>query len=190
MADQNEEHTPDTQQPEIEQAETAKPEKGLDALIQKLPLPPKYRTRKWVLSGAGMLLALVVIWFQCNSVGGSNNSVAEPPPVAAATTTPEPTPIPREEYQLPRQYAFVHFVNEMAACYDQNGQAATLETVEADIMHDVPDAVGTLMRLYADNQCEEVEPWHQIPGRAGWMLRASGVDEHLPQPEPEEEEPK
>ena len=101
-------------------------------------------------------------------------------PVAVATPTPEPTPIPRDEYQLPRQYAFVHFVNEMAACYDQNGQVATLETVEADIMADVPNAVGALMGLYSANRCEEAAPWHQIPGRIGWMIRASGINEHLP----------
>ena len=183
MANQNETENLETQLPEPE-----KPEKGLDALIQKLPLPPKYRTRKWVLGGAGMLLALVVIWFQCSSVNSSTPAQdTSAAPVAAPTATPEPTPIPREEYQLPKQYAFVHFVNEMSACYGQNGQPATLETVEADIMQDVPLAVSTLMRLYADNQCEEVAPWNQIPGRAGWMLRASGVNQHLPEPpEPEE----
>ena len=55
--------------------------------------------------------------------------------------------------------------------------------VEADIMADVPSAVSTLMGLYAANLCEEAEPWHQIAGRVGWMLRASGLDPGLPEPE-------
>ena len=99
--------------------------------------------------------------------------------MAAAAETPtftaRPTPTP-----LPRQYAFSHFVREMANCYQQNGQVATLEEVEADIIHDVPLAVEHLMRLCADNLCEEQEPWHQISGRVGWMLRAADVP--LPQP--------
>ena len=186
MANQNETENPEAQLPESDRPE--KPEKGLDALIQRLPLPPKYRTRKWVLGGAAAILALILLWVQCNSVSSSSEPEASVAPVAVApTATPEPTPIPREEYQLPRQYGFVHFVNEMAACYDQNGQVATLEAVEADIMVDVPVAVSTLMRLYADNLCQEVEPWHQIPGRAGWMLRASAMHEQLPElPKPEE----
>ena len=184
MANQNETENPEAQFPEIEKPE--KPEKGLDALIQRLPLPPKYRTRKWVLGGAAAILALTLLWVQCNSVSSSSEPEASAAPVAVApTATPEPTPIPREEYQLPRQYAFVHFVNEMAACYDQNGQVSTLEAVEADIMADVPSAVSTLMGLYAANRCEEADPWHQIPGRIGWMLRASGLDPGLPEPDEE-----
>ena len=185
MANQNE---PDNQSVS-EQSATPTDKKGLDRLIERLPVPPKYRTRKWFFGAIGAVVLAVIVLVQCNSVGGSAPDPA-PASVSVPTATPEPTPIPREEFQLPRQYAFVHFVNEMSACYDQHGQPSTLEVVEADIMHDVPAAVGTLMRLYADNQCEDVEPWHQIPGRAGWMLRASGVNEHLPQPEPEEEETK
>jgi len=166
------------------------PPTGLDKLIARLPVPPKYRTRKWFFLGLGVALLLLTVLYQCNATGGASDDAAPVAPVPVATPTPEPTPIPREEYRLPRQYAFVHFVNEMAACYDQHGQSSTLEVVEADIMHDVPMAVSTLLRLYADNACEEVEPWHQIPGRSGWMLRASGVNEHLPQPEIPEEDPK
>ena len=180
MAKENENETP---QPEPTESKAS--EKGLDALIQKLPLPPKYRTRKWVLGGLCAAVGLILIWVQCNAASGSGTEEAPIAPVAAATPTPEPTPIPREEYRLPRQYAFVHFVNEMAACYDQNGQVATLEAVEADIMADVPSAVEALMGLYAGNRCEEVEPWHQIPGRVGWMLRASGLDPGIPTPEEE-----
>ena len=188
MADQNEPNHQSSNNAATAET-TPAPQKGLDRFIERLPVPPKYRTRKWFFGAVGAAVVAVIVLVQCNSVGGS---APDPAPATAAvpTATPEPTPIPREEYQLPRQYAFVHFVNEMAACYDQHDQPSTLEVVEADIMHDVPAAVGTLMRLYADNACEEVEPWHQIPGRAGWMLRASGVNEHLPQPEPEEEEPK
>ena len=188
MDDQNEpQHQPVDSS--IKQSAKASEQKALDRLIERLPVPPKYRTRKWVFGALGAAVVLIIVLIQCDSVGGSE-PYPLPATVAVPTPTPEPTAIPREEYQLPRQYAFAHFVNEMAACYDQHGQPSTLEVVEVDIMHDVPAAVGTLMRLYADNACEEVEPWHQIPGRAGWMLRASGVDEYLPQPEPEEEEPK
>ena len=188
MADETQTQTDESGNAETGQIATASGDdkatpKGLDALIQKLPLPPKYRTRKYVLGGVGALLALIVIWVQCNAAGGSGPDETLPAPVAAPAPTPEPTAIPREEYQLPRQYAFVHFVNEMAGCYDQNGQVATLEAVEADIMADVPSAVATLMGLYAANRCEEAEPWHQIPGRIGWMLRASGLDPGLPEPE-------
>lgn len=150
-------------------------------------LPPRYQQPKWLIGGA---VAAVLLIF----VGGDYISKAaaspdpELTPAAVATPTPEPTSIPREEYRLPRQYAFVHFVNEMSSCYEQNGQPDTLEAVEADIMADVPGAVGMLMRLYADNICEEAEPWNQIPGRAGWMLRSSGMHEHLPAlPDPEEQ---
>ena len=153
-------------------------------------LPPRYQQLRWIVGGAAGAALLIFVMGDC-MLKASAAPEPEPAPVAAATPTPEPTAIPREEYQLPRQYAFVHFVNEMSACYDQNGQPATLETVEADIMRDVPSAVGILMRLYADNACQEVEPWHQIPGRAGWMLRASGINEHLPEPpEPQGEESK
>lgn len=150
-------------------------------------MPPRYRQKRWLIGAPAGALALLLMLVQCGllSVGGSPEPV-EPAPVAAEVPTPEPTPIPREEYQLPKQYAFVHFVNEMSACYEQNGQPSSLETVEADIMADVPVAVSMLMRLYADNRCTEVDPWHQIPGRAGWMLRSSGMHEHLPElPEPE-----
>ena len=181
MASQPENPT-NNEQPQNEQPEAAA-QQGLKQLWERVP--PKYRTKKWVIGGG---IALAVLLF----VGGDwvcKASVAPDPvptPVAAPTPIPEPTAIPREEYRLPKQYAFVHFVNEMAACYDQAGQPATLESVEADIMADVPMAVSTLMRLYADNRCEEVEPWHQISGRAGWMLRASGMHEHLPTPALEE----
>ena len=168
-----------------QQPERAEQQAKLATLLDRIP--PKYRTKKWLIGGG---IALVVLIF----VAGDSmcKAAAAPPPaptpVATPTPTPEPTPIPRDEYQLPKQYAFVHFVNEMAACYHQHGQPATLEAVEADIMADVPMGVATLMRLYAENQCEEVEPWHQIPGRSGWMLRASGIDALIPTPESEEEE--
>ena len=91
----------------------------------------------------------------------------DPDPVAAAAETPASTALPTPT-PLPSDYAFNRFVREMANCYQQNGQVATLEEVEADIIHDVPLAVEHLMRLCADNLCEEQEPWHQISGRVGW----------------------
>ena len=189
MVDQNQNEN----QPTSEPARKASEPKPLDRLIERLPVPPRYRTRKWFFAGVGAALLLLGALYQtCDTRGAVSQETVDIPP-AIPTATPEPTAIPREEYRLPKQYAFVHFVNEMAACYDQNGQPASLETVEADIMQDVPTAVGTLLRLYADDVCEEVEPWHQIPGRAGWMLRASGVNEHLPEllaEQPEGEEPK
>ena len=33
--------------------------------------------------------------------------------------------------------------------------------------------VNALMKLYADNLCQEQDPWHRIAGRVGWMLRAA-----------------
>lgn len=189
MANENESQN---QNPTAEPGQDPNPAepKGLDRLIARLPVPPKYRTRKWFFVGVGVVVLGMAFLYQSCDTSRASNDAAPAAPVPVSTPTPEPTAIPREEYQLPRQYAFVHFVNEMAACYDQHGQPADLETVEADIMHDVPTAVSTLLRLYADNRCEEVDPWHQIPGRAGWMLRASGIDEHLPQPEAQGEEAK
>lgn len=99
-------------------------------------------------------------------------------PVAAAAETPTFTARPTLT-PLPRQYAFSHFVRETANCYQRNGQEATPAEVEADIMHDVPLAAERLMRLYADNLCEEQESWRQMSG-IGWMLGAPDVP--LPKP--------
>ena len=169
------------EQPENETAiDQPEPQQLLDRV------PARFRTKRWLISGAIAAGLAVLLAVQCAMDAAARPDAPPPDPVAVATPAPEPAAIPREEYRLPKQYAFVHFVNEMTACYDQNGQVATLETVEADIMVDVPLAASILMRLYADNACEEVEPWHQIPGRAGWMLRASGIHQHLPTPVLEE----
>ena len=101
----------------------------------------------------------------------------EPTPAPAATPAPvtalipdRPAPTP-----LPSQYAFVHFVNEMTACYQQRGFEADVDQVEADIMQDVPLAIDQLLKLYAQEECTEIAPWYQIEGRVGWLLRGSGM---------------
>ena len=173
------------EQPENETAiDQPEPQPEPQQLLDRVPA--RFRTKRWLISGAIAAGLVVLLAVQCAMDAAARPDAPPPEPVAVATPTPEPATIPREEYRLPKQYAFVHFVNEMAACYDQNGQLPTIENVEADIMVDVPLAVSVLMRLYADNRCEEVEPWHQIPGRAGWMLRASGINQHLPTPVLEE----
>ena len=99
--------------------------------------------------------------------------------MAAAAETPTFTARPTLT-PLPRQCAFSHFVRETANCYQRNGQVATLEEVDADIMQGVPLAAERRMRLYADNLCEEQESWRQMSGRVGWMLCAPDVP--LPKP--------
>ena len=151
-------------------------------------IPPRYRTKKWLIGG-GVAAALVIMVAGnslCNLANAPDDP--DPEPVAAAdvpTPAPasglipdRPTPTP-----LPSQYAFTHFVEEMANCYEQRGLDGTPEGVEADIMQDVPLAVNSLLRLYTDNLCEERDPWHQIRGRVGWMLRAADVPlPELPEP--------
>ena len=45
--------------------------------------------------------------------------------------------------------------------------------------------VNALMKLYADNLCQEQDPWHRIAGRVGWMLRAADAPlPDLPQAAP------
>ena len=166
--------------PQPAEASPAENGRGDGGLLGRLP--PRFRTKRYLIFGA--IVAVLTVFFVrdilVKTASGGDEPTPAPAPVTQAVPTPEPTPIPREEYQLPKQYAFVHFVNETAACYDQFGQPATLEAVEADIMVDVPLAVSALLSHYAANRCGEIEPWHQIPGRMGWMLRASGVDKHLP----------
>ena len=105
-------------------------------------------------------------------------TLPEPTPAPASTPAPvpafnpaQPTPTP-----LPSQYAFVHFVNEMTACYEQRGFEADTDQVEADIMQDVPLAINELLKLYAQEECTEIVPWYRIPGRVGWLLRGSGMN--------------
>ncbi len=150
----------------------------LEQLLQRLP--PRYRTKKWVIGVPLGTIVLLLMLIQCGlmATGGEDSA---PAPVVAEVPTPIPTPIPAvlpsrpTPTPLPHQYSFQHFVREMAACYDQRGLDSTLTIVEADIMQDVPLAVTELLRLYSENDCEEVSPWHQIKGRVGWMLRAANV---------------
>ena len=154
-------------------------------------VPPKYRNKRYLIGGPLLSLGALLLLIQCGILGLGGGAEEVPAPVPVAEAEPEPTPTPQLSIlpimptPLPSQYAFTHFVNEMANCFKQKGDPASLEIVEASIMADVPVAVGTLMRLYADNLCQEQEPWNQIPGRMGWMLRAGDVP--LPElPEPEE----
>ena len=150
-----------------------------DAPLRRFRLPPHLLTRKWKIGYAVTALATVVMMGNClfAYAGAPPEPTPEPTPAPAATPTPvtalisdRPAPPP-----LPSQYAFVHFVNEMTACYQQRGLEADTNQVEADIMQDVPSAIDQLLKLYAQEACEEVAPWYQIPGRIGWLLRGSGM---------------
>ena len=150
-----------------------------DAGLRRFSLPPHLLTRKWKIGYAVAALAGVVMMGNCLFAYASVPPATppEPTPAPAPTSTPvtainpaRPTPTP-----LPSQYAFVHFVDEMTACYQQRGLEADTDQVEADIMRDVPLAIDQLLKLYALEECEEVAPWYQIPGRVGWLLRGSGM---------------
>ena len=145
----------------------------------RLPLPPRLLTRPWLIGYAVAAGLVVLMMGNClfAYAGTSPPPPPEPTPAPAPTPTPvtalisdRPTPTP-----LPSQYAFVHFVNEMTACYQQRGLEADAAQVEADIMQDVPMAINQLLKLYAVKDCTEVEPWYQIQGRVGWLLRGSGM---------------
>ena len=194
MANQNQQpdNQPDNQAPDAEPAEQQSNQPAAARLTWRERwerIPPRYRTKKWIIGGGIGAAFLVIV--AGNSLCGLANApdVPEPEPVAAAaapTPSPEtsllserPTPTP-----LPSQYSFSHFVNEMSDCFSQRGDPASLEEVEASIMADVPHAVNMLMRLYHDNLCVEEDPWHQISGRVGWMLRAADVPlPELPEPQ-------
>ncbi len=167
------------------------PQPAKHKLLQRWErIPPKYRKNPWWIGGTALAALILVIWAgDCMAkVVNSPDAPESVPAVAVAeapTLTPvaglipdRPTPTP-----LPAQYSFSHFVEEMSVCYRQRGIVATLEGVEADIMVDVPLAVNSLLRLYADDLCAEEDPWHQIRGRVGWMLRAADVPlPELPEP--------
>ena len=159
-----------------------------DKLLERVP--PKYRAKRYLIGVPTAAVALLVVLIQCNAASGPGSEALPDPTPAAVETTPEPTPVtallPDRPTPMPSQYSFAHFVEEMADCYKQQGLASSPEAVEADIMADVPVAVNALMRLYADNLCQEEDQWHQIRGRMGWMLRAGDV----PLPDlPQAEEP-
>ena len=149
-------------------------------------VPPRYRNKKWLIGGPVGVLLLLIFGGDCLCKAAYSERAPEPvAAVVAPTATPEPVILANRPTPLPSQYAFIHFVNELADCYQQQGLPASLESVEADIMVDVPVAVNALMKLYADNLCREEDPWHQIRGRVGWMLRAADVPlPDLPQAEP------
>ena len=166
MANQPETET--TEQPQQRPAaRPSPPQKYLERV------PPRYRNKRWLIGGPIAVLLLLVFGGDCLCRAARSKSAPEPVILADG-----PTP-------LPSQYAFTHFVNEMADCYQQQGLPSSPESVEADIMVDVPLAVNALMKLYADNLCQEEDPWHRIRGRVGWMLRAADVPlPDLPQAEP------
>ena len=180
----NQPETEITEQPQQRPAPRPKP---LQQYLERVP--PRYRNKRWLIGGPSAVLLLLVFGGDCLCRAAGSESAPEPVAavveVAAPTATPEPVILSDSPTPLPSQYAFTHFVNEMADCYQQQGLPSSLESVEADIMVDVPVAVNALMRLYADNRCQEEDPWHQIRGRVGWMLRAADVPlPDLPQAEP------
>lgn len=194
MANQPENPTPEPEtQPrtpdEAAPAEAALPPPAPDVPRRLLDrVPPRYRKKKWLIGGISVVVALGLVLFQCGNVAirAFTAPEPEPEPVAeAAASTPAPAPLARSDRQsrLPSEYAFSHFVNELDDCYDQKGIATTIQETEAEIMTDVPYAVGYLLRHYADGVCAERDDWHRIPGRLAWMLRVGDVPlPELPEP--------
>ena len=103
------------------------------------------------------------------------HSESAPEPVAAVVEVAAPTATPElviradRPTPLPSQYAFTHFFNEMADCYQQQGLPSSLESVEADIMVDVPVAV---------NAAHEAVRRQPVPGRGSLApdSRPRGLD--------------
>ena len=178
---------PETETTEQPQQRPVPRQNPLQTYLERVP--PRYRNKRWLIGGPVVVLLLLILGGDSLCKAGRSESAPEPVAavveVAAPTATPAPVGQDDRPTPLPSQYAFTHFVNEMADCYQQQGLPSSLESVEADIMVDVPVAVNALMKLYADNLCEEEDPWHQIRGRVGWMLRAADVPlPDLPQAEP------
>ena len=152
----------------------------ITAPLPRFRLPPRLLTLPWKIGYAVAALAAVAVMGNCLFAYANVPSPTPPEPTPAPAPTPalvaalnpaRPTSTP-----LPSQYAFVHFVNEMTACYQQRGFEADAGQVEADIMQDVPLAINELLKLYAQEECTEIVPWYRIPGRVGWLLRGSGMD--------------
>ena len=150
-----------------------------DAPRRRFSLPPHLLTRPWKIGYAVTALVAVVVMGNCVFAYASAPPPTPPEPTPAPAATPAPVPALISDRPaptpLPSQYAFVHFVNEMTACYQQRGLEAEPAQVEADIMQDVPLAIDQLLKLYAQEECTEIAPWYQIPGRVGWLLRGSGM---------------
>ena len=112
--------------------------------------PPRYRNKRWLIGGPVAVLLLLVFGGDCLCKAARSECAPEPVApaveVAAPTATPEPVILADRPTPLPTQYAFTHFVNEMSDCYQQQGLPSSLESVEADIMVDVPVAVNALMK--------------------------------------------
>ena len=158
MANQPEPETETTEQPR------RRPAPRPNQLQQYLErVPPRYRNKRWLIGGPVAVLLLLVFGGDCLCKAARSSSALRsqwprwwrwrlpPPRRSRSSLADRPTP-------LPSQYAFTHFVNEMADCYQQQGLPSSLESVEADIMVDVPVAVNALMKLYADNLCREEDP--------------------------------
>ena len=196
MANQPENPTPDPDtQPrtpdEAAAAETAPPTPTPETTRKLLDrVPPRYRKKKWLIGGAITIAALGLVLFQCGNVAIRAFTAPEPelePVAEAETAAPTPATAPASlsdrASRLPSEYAFSHFVNELDDCYEQKGIATTVQETEAEIMTDVPYAVGYLLRHYADGVCAERDDWHRIPGRLAWMLRVGDVPlPELPEP--------
>ena len=158
-----------------------RPQKQLpDARRRRFSLPPRLLTLPWKIGYVVAALAATAVMGNC--LFAYANVPSPTPPEATPAPAPTPTPVTAinsarpKPTPFPSQYAFVHFVNEMTACYQQRGIGADTDQVEADIMRDVPLAIDQLLKLYALKECEEVAPWYQIPGRVGWLLRGSGME--------------
>ena len=175
MPEENE--TPiESQTDESESSENAAPDQGHRFA--------RFRTKRWLIGGGiGGAIALLLMG-NClyTAVPALTASTPEPTPTTPPVVVPTPTPIMAlipdrpTSTPLPSQYAFVHFVHEMTNCYEQRDLPdSTVEKVEADIMLDVPLAINELLKLYTAQECREVAPWYQIPGRVGWLLRGSGA---------------
>ena len=196
MANQPENPTPEPETQYLTPDEAAAAETTPPAPAPESPrrlldrVPPRYRKKKWLIGGAVTLAALGLALFQCGNVAirAFTAPETEPEPAAEATA---PTPatasasLSDRASRLPGEYAFSHFVNELDDRYEQKGIATTVQETEAEIMADVPYAVGYLLRHYADGVCAERDNWHRIPGRLARMLRVGDVPlPELPGAEP------
>ena len=163
---------------------------------QPLPDPPatpalelvkrQLRKPKTLLPLGGALLFVAFIAGVCMFGGGggaasTEASAAAPGPAQGTappvipTPTPEPTPTPQplpdlipdkqDEY---RTYRYYHFLEEYALCL---GEGRPEAGVERETLLSVPDAVGLLLAVYADGECEEPMLFAIHEGRLPWLLQ-------------------
>ena len=137
-------------------------------------LPPRFRTRKWVIAGALVSCLLVYVIAQWIDTIASNAVVLPPEPtpapVAAAPTTP-----PLLEPTIPAAYRFEHFIDELHDCHRQRKQNITEVELERQVMADLPGAIAALIEQYETGDCVEPPQLVGIPGRLNWMVRTQNV---------------